>query len=299
MSCQTVCSPNNGAPSNIKKMINATLAILMLWRDSQSYISRSLSQLHEMESYLKRKNINCVYVFYENDSEDGTASHLTEWMELEGSTGVVISQRLGAPKWGSVPSLERVRYQARYRNTALDFLQKHYLYDYLLVADSDVYWSPKLIFKMIKRLKKHSSWGMISPNTVQDVSDYVGNTDLPSYFDSWSLKDINDNQGLTFAANPFLLKIDRENWENKKPVACNSAFGSIAMIKAEAMKPNPVYWDVLDGVEHWIFCEKIRKNNYKVIADPTLHAEIKHNKKIIVSKKMLEHQKRRWESVCK
>tara|TARA_B100001939_G_scaffold348219_1_gene374294 strand:+ start:107 stop:970 length:864 start_codon:yes stop_codon:yes gene_type:complete len=276
-------------------MTNATLAILMLWRDSESYISRSLGQLHEMEHFLKRKNIDCVYVFYENDSEDGTATYLTEWMKE--STGVVISQQLNAPKWGSVPSLERVRYQAKYRNTALDFLQRYYSYDYLLVADSDVYWSPKLISKMIKRLNKHSSWGMISPNTVQNVPDYVGNTNLPSYFDSWSLKDVNDNQGLTFAANPFLLETDRENWEKKKPVACNSAFGSIAMIKAEAMKPNPVYWDVLDGVEHWIFCEKIRNNNYKIIADPTLHAEIKHNKKIIVSQEMLEHQKSRWHSI--
>jgi hypothetical protein len=274
-------------------MRTKTLAILSLWRDSEPYLKYSLAQFEAMEEALLEKNISPVYAFFENDSQDKTPQLLQSW--LSERLGFVISERIGAPKWGSVASIERVKYQARYRNIALDFINNYYFFDYLLVADSDVHWDPSLITGMIDRLDANEDWGMVSPNTVQNVRDYIEDTDRPSYFDSWSLVDSTGQQAMTFAANPFLNAEDRQAWDNKEPVACNSAFGSIAMIKDDALAD--VKWSVIDGVEHWEFCRGIRDNNYLVIADPTLHAEIIHKKEVVPHPSVIElHRKRLQEA---
>ena len=257
--------------------MKATLAVLALWRDSESYLEHSLAQFDAMEEALLEKEINTVYAFFENDSTDKTPQLLQSW--LQDRMGFVVSERIGAPKWGSVASLERVRYQARYRNMALQLLSNYYNFDYLLVADSDVHWKPSLITGMIDRLDSNEDWGMVSPNTTQNVRDFIEDTDRPSYFDSWSLLDSHGTQCMTFAANPFLTKEDRNLWDQGKPVFCNSAFGSIAMVKAEAL--DEVDWSVIDGVEHWEFCKGIRLNDYLVIADPSLHAEVIHKKEVV------------------
>ena len=270
-------------------MQNKTLAVLSLCRDSSSYIKSSLSQFENMEKTLLDRGIGCIYAFFENDSRDETPKLLQDW--LRNRIGFVISERIGAPKWGSVASLERVRYQARYRNIVLDCLNNYYNFNYLLVADSDVIWEPSLISGMIDRLDANEDWGMVSPNTTQNVRDFIEDTDRPSYFDSWSLVDLAGQQAMTFAANPFLLPDDRKAWDNCEPVACNSAFGSIAMVKEEVL--TDVYWSVIDGVEHWEFCRAIRDNGYLVIADPTLHAEVIHKKEIIPHPSVVSsHQER-------
>jgi len=274
-------------------MRTKTLAILSLWRDSESYLKHSLAQFEAMEEALLERNISPIYAFFENDSQDKTPQLLQSW--LSERLGFVISERIGAPKWGSVASIERVKYQARYRNIALDFINNYYFFDYLLVADSDVHWDPALITGMIDRLDTNEDWGMVSPNTVQNVRDYIEDTDRPSYFDSWSLVDSTGQQAMTFAANPFLNAEDRQAWDNQEPVACNSAFGSIAMIKDEALAD--VRWSVIDGVEHWEFCRGIRDNDYLVIADPTLHAEIIHKKEVVPHPSVIElHRKRLQEA---
>jgi len=268
------------------------LAVLSLWRDSERYLTRSLNQFEVMEEELQERDIRVIYSFFENDSKDETAIKLLSWLKKR--KGILQSERIDAPKWGSVSSLDRVRYQARYRNMALSPLNTYYNFDYLLVADSDVYWDPELITGMIDRLDANPSWGMISPNTVQNVRDFVEDTERKSYFDSWSLKDLDDDQCLTFAANPFLRPEDREAWNNNQPVSCNSAFGSIAMVKAEALDcEDGIEWSVIDGVEHWELCAGVRSNGYEVIADPTLHAEVIHNEEVVPHPDVIRfHQKR-------
>lgn len=276
-------------------MSTQILAVLALWRDSSDYLERSLAQFDAMEAALKKDGYKVVYGFFENDSVDDTPQKLQSWIRKH--TGFVISECIGSPKWGSTPSLKRVQYQARYRNMALKLLEQYYNFDYLLVADTDVHWKPDLIQDMIGVLDANPTWGMVSPNTVQNVRDHVENTDRPSYFDSWSLKDRDDKQCLTFAANPFLHTEDRMLWDRKEAVSCNSAFGSIAMVKAEAMDcEDGVEWAVIDGVEHWEFCAGIRSNGYEVIADPTLHAEVIHKKEVVAHPDIIQMQKDRLQT---
>ena len=276
-------------------MSTQILAVLALWRDSSDYLERSLAQFDAMEAALKKDGYKVVYGFFENDSVDDTPQKLQSWIRKH--TGFVISECIGSPKWGSTPSLKRVQYQARYRNMALKLLEQYYNFDYLLVADTDVHWKPDLIQDMIGVLDANPTWGMVSPNTVQNVRDHVENTDRPSYFDSWSLKDRADKQCLTFPANPFLHTEDRMLWDRKEAVSCNSAFGSIAMVKAEAMDcEDGVEWAVIDGVEHWEFCAGIRSNGYEVIADPGLHAEVIHKKEVVAHPDIIQMQKDRLQT---
>jgi glycosyltransferase involved in cell wall biosynthesis len=273
-------------------MKNKTLAILSLWRNSVNYLERTLTTFEQLEKSMAEQNINVVYSFFENDSDDETPFLLLKWLKKR--RGIFLSERINAPRWGSVPSIERVLYQARYRNLALAPLTNYYNFDYLLVVDSDIHWEPSLVLGMIQRLDDNESWGMVSPNTTQNVRDYVEDTDRPSYFDSWALKDRDNNQCLTFAANPFLRADDRALWETDQPVECNSAFGSIALVKAEALcGKEDVEWSVIDGVEHWEFCAGIRSNGYKVIADPTLTAQVIHKKDVIPHPEILKMQQNR------
>ena len=186
-------------------MSQKRVAILSLWRDSEDYIERSLAQFEALEKAFEEEDtpVIPIYGFFENDSQDNTAQILEEW--LKDRVGFVVAETINAPKWGSVSSLDRVRYQARYRNSALALLNR-FQYDYLLVADSDVYWEPDCVLAMMDFLEEDEMGeaGMVSPNTVQNVRDYVEDTDRETYFDSWSLVDISGNQCLTFAANPFL-----------------------------------------------------------------------------------------------
>jgi len=258
--------------------VTKTIAFLTLWRDNEKILDRSLSQLETMEDELIPKGYRFTYAFLENDSKDETAMRLYKW--LRERRGFLISEQIDAPKWGSVALTERTRWLARYRNVclaALDFWK----YDYLVVADSDVHFKPDLLTQMVDHLDQNPDWGMITPNTVQNVADHVGETDLPSYFDSWTLIDKQQMQGMTFAANPFLSSHDREDWEKGHPISVYSAFGSIAMIRGEIPQEYEVHWSAEVGCEHTGLCEDITKIGYEIIVDPKLHAEIIHDEPVI------------------
>ena len=46
-------------------MTTKVLAVLSLWRDSESYMERSLAQFEAMEAALKKEGIKTVYGFFE------------------------------------------------------------------------------------------------------------------------------------------------------------------------------------------------------------------------------------------
>ena len=58
--------------------VNTKISVFSLWRDSESYIYRSLKQLESIEE--QNQDIEFSYFFYENDSTDNTASILSSWI---------------------------------------------------------------------------------------------------------------------------------------------------------------------------------------------------------------------------
>ena len=78
-----------------------TIAVISLWRDSQTYIHTSLNQLRFQEDELGN-DYSFFYSFYENDSVDDTSKILKEW--LEDRQGILLTEKLNHPKWESVRS---------------------------------------------------------------------------------------------------------------------------------------------------------------------------------------------------
>ena len=257
-------------------MISKRIAVLTLWRDSDEAIDQALAQYEWLEKETTLKGNRFIYAFLENDSKDNTAPRLLNW--LTDRKGFLISEKTGSLKWSSVRTTERTSWLARYRNICLSALD-YWDFDYLLVVDSDVQYCPDLIERMIQHLDENPKWGMITPNTVQDITDVIEDTGLSSYYDSWALVDRNGIQGMTFASNPFLDSTDRKKWENNEPIEVNSAFGAIAMIRGSLLEVD-ISWDGEKGCEHWEFCKDIRNLGYKIYVDPNLHAEIKHKKTV-------------------
>lgn len=271
-------------------MAGKRIAVLTLWRDSSETISHALAQYEWLENELIPRGYRFIYAFLENDSQDMTASILLRW--LEDRKGFLVSEKTGSHKWGSVQSTERTKWLARYRNVCLSSLD-FWAFDYLLVADSDVHYRPDLIETMVMELENDLTLGMITPNTVQDVTDAIGETGLPSYYDSWALVDLDGNQAMTFASNPFVNPKDRGNWEADFPVEVSSAFGSIAMIRGSILEDYDISWDGEKGCEHWGLCKGIRDAGYSIIVDPELHAEIKHEKPVAPNEDVVAFHKKR------
>lgn len=271
-------------------MSGKRIAVLTLWRDSSEIISHALAQYEWMEDELIPKGYRFTYAFLENDSQDMTAMILTRW--LDDRKGFLITEKTGSRKWGSVQSTERTQWLARYRNICLNILE-FWDFDYLLVADSDVHFRPDLIEWMVQELENDPTVGMVTPNTVQDVTDVINDTGLPSYYDSWALIDMNGDHGLTFASNPFVDIDDRRNWEDDFPIVVQSAFGSIAMVRGSILEENDISWDGEKGCEHWAFCKGIRDAGYDVIVHPEMHAEIKHKEQVIPNPDIVTFHKER------
>ena len=253
-----------------------TIAVISLWRDSQSYIYTSLRQLTKQEENLG-SDYSFFYSFYENDSLDDTSNILREW--LDDRKGILLTEKRNHPKWESVPSTSRTEAMAQYRNSCLYSLRDK-KYDYLFIIDSDIYYDEDLFKSMINLLDNNKMYGMITPNTQQNVSDKFDLNKSTSYYDSWALKDLKGNQGLSFAYNPFIMISDRCKWNKSLPISVASAFGGVSLVRGNLLQEKKIIWNGGVGCEHWYFCEKIREMNYLIVVHPLLSAEVKHVKPV-------------------
>ncbi len=246
--------------------------MISLWRDSQSYIYTSLNQLSNQEKELG-DSYSFFYSFYENDSVDDTSIILREW--LDNRKGILLTEKHNHPKWESVPSTSRTAAMAHYRNSCLDSLRDK-KFDYLFVIDSDIYYNNDLFKSMIDLIDNNEMYGMITSNTQQNVSDKFGFDKQTSYYDSWALKDLIGNQGLSFAYNPFIKSADRSKWEEGLPIIVASAFGGISLVRGDLIQEKELSWNGELGCEHWYFCKKIRELKYLILVHPLLFAEVRH-----------------------
>ena len=249
-----------------------SIAVISLWRDSQSYIYTSLKQLTNQEEELG-SDYSFFYSFYENDSLDDTSKILRKW--LDDRKGILLTEKRNDPKWESVPSISRTQAMAQYRNCCL-FSLRNKSFDYLFIIDSDIYYNKYLFKSMIDLINNNKMYGMLTSNTQQNVSDKFDKNKSTSYYDSWALKDLRGNQGLSFAYNPFIMNSDRKRWDNSLPISVASAFGGISLIRGDLLKENKLIWNGDLGCEHWFFCERIREMKYLIVVHPLLFAEVKH-----------------------
>ena len=252
------------------------ITVFSLWRDSEPYIDKALSQVKALEE--NSKEVEFEYYFYENDSQDNT-KHILESF-LQDRKGKVVSEVLNAVKFGSTIEGERMRCMAKYRNKILGSA-KPMDSDYCLIWDSDVNFEPDILNKFLK----HKNEGaMLCPNIRQNIPCHMDSGDDTTYYDSLSLVDNYGIQCMGWASNPFYDEEDRAKYEQGLPIEVTAAFGGFVLIKTNVLNMKEVEWFSNGLLEHWGLCARVRDiAKEKVIFLPDVKVSVH-----ITEQKMLE-----------
>jgi hypothetical protein len=234
------------------------IAIYSLWRDSEPHINRTLSQLEDLESL----DIDFEYYFYENDSVDNTEAILRKWISTR--KGKFLSEKISAPKFGSVTDLERMQRLCDYRNKCKDLLEDSES-KYTLLLDSDIFFSKENLLRHLKIIQELPDCCLLTPNVRQNIPDLAWGDSEDSYYDVYPFFDMEGKSGLYFVDCPFRNGIDRMNWKLGIPVKCASAFGGFALTYTEFLKK--VKWSTKGLCDHVEFC--LLMNQYgHIYVDP-------------------------------
>lgn len=225
------------------------ISVFSLFRDSSIYIKECLSTWDKIESV---SDIEFSYYFYENDSIDETPEILNQWMK--GRSGVFLSEKLNAPKYGSVLDRNRMLLMSSIRNKML-LLDKKQDSEYSIVFDSDVSFNPNIVDDFL--CYTNLNFSMLTSNIRQNVPCKMGSGSDDSYYDSSILYDTNGINCMTWSDNPFYESKDRDQFNNGKPVEVLSAFGSFAFLKTEYFKQ--CKWSSNGESEHLSLCRDLRK----------------------------------------
>jgi len=225
------------------------ISIFSLFRDSVETIHSCLDNLEKIE---KQTNASFEYFFYENDSTDETVEILSQWMENR--RGRFLSEQLNAPKFGSTLQRERMLLLSDIRNkmAALDQSKDS---EFSVIFDSDVNFQPNILNDFLKF--KDLDFSMLTSNIRQDVPCKMGSGSNDSYYDSSILYDKNGIQCMTWSNNPFYETLDRDLYEQSKPIAVNRAFGSFAFLKTKHF--SKCSWSSRGESEHLSFCDQLSK----------------------------------------
>ncbi len=241
-----------------------TLAILSVLRDEAPRLPSFLGLLNSLEFLPQLGGIQCS--FYENDSSDSTPVLLHRWMESR--AGSLICERFGERPHGPFSrEASRTIRLADARNKALQPLLDTDC-SWLLVIDADLVVRPDQVLSLLEIAQANPSASMVCASAVQTVPDVLG--DVPySYYDSWALRDLDGNGGLTFLQNPFQRTLDRWRWMACVPVSVQSAFGGMAILPMALIRRLRPRWDGTHGCEHWSFCDAVRQHG-SVLACPSV-----------------------------
>lgn len=223
------------------------LAILGLWRDSEAYINTTLQSLENLKEICDPE-----FYFYENDSVDNTYDILSDWMLNK--KGKLISEKLNAPKFGSVPNIERLILLSYYRNKSKELISN---YDglYTLLLDTDIKFNNDHLLDLISNIEKTKAVMMSSNTRQHQISDLMFNKTSDSFYDVFALRDNYHNNGLYFTDCPFVLHSDRSLWEDNIPVKVKSAFSGFSLVKTQPLKQSN--WSTCLHSEHVNFCVDI------------------------------------------
>ena len=229
------------------------ISVMSLFRDSESYIARTLKQFEDMS---RIEDIDFEFFFYENDSRDNTRNILIDWCNR--NNGRLKYEDKGYPKFGSVTNLERFLLLAYYRNTLKDFLIENSTSDYTIIVDSDIIFGIECVRELIDS-KDYNNCSMMTGNSrATTIKSTVHSYCRDSYYDVAPFRNKVGCSGELFADCPSVLKEDVEDWKNSVPIFVQSAFGGIAILKTSYLRE--VFWSSHgEGVEHMEFCYRLHK----------------------------------------
>ncbi len=262
------------------------IQVQSLFRDSEPHLQRTLSLLESLKEVAEMS-----FYFYENDSKDDTLTILKNW------TDNVFSEKLDAPKFGSVDSVVRTAMMSYYRNK-LKYLSGHVEEDYVLLLDSDLIFTAENLEGLVKRIRSLDC-AMVTPNTQQNVPDYMFGTGDSSYYDVYCLRDKFGSNCAYFSSCPFYDKEDFMKWTDYEAVRTFSSFAGFCLIRSDVY--NKVKWSSDFHSEHVNFCAEVnRYGDIYAIPEAKPRVEIDLSKYSLDNmKKIAENQRNNFEGVNK
>jgi hypothetical protein len=227
------------------------ISVFCIWRDSGELIHKTLKQLDSLE------NLDCFdfsFYFYENDSVDNTAEILKNWLSRR--RGKLMSEKIGAPKFGSTTDPQRMAFLCECRNKCKKLAGDNDS-EYSLLIDSDIEFNSENLILQLRDLLELDGSVMITANVRQNIPDYVSNSAQDSYYDVYAFRDLYGNDGLYWSDCPFIRKSDRIEWMLGKPIITMSSFGGFALIKSNIF--NKVSWHSDFHCDHVNMCYDISR----------------------------------------
>lgn len=251
--------------------VNKKISVFSLWRDSESYIHRTLSQLEAIEK--NNPEISFSYFFYENDSLDNTAPILERW--LNSREGKLLSEKISFPKEGSVMTESRMKKMVYYRNRMIE-LGRFIKTDYSIIFDSDIIFEKNIVNQYLSKIDLETV--MYTPYVSQDIKCKVCGCGKDSYYDIAALYDKWNHRGMIWSCNPFMNIFDRQSLFNNQPIEVSSSFGGFVFLKSFPL--NFCNWRTNGDCEHILFCEEIRKYG-KIKLYPDIKVKVELDKELI------------------
>ena len=219
-------------------MKESTLVICGLARD----VMHSLPVVMKKLDLLGSKFNDYKVVVIENDSNDGSLELLRHWEKINPKV-VLISEKLGTPKWNSIPDPERMKQMASCRNRYLDHIRSmDFKFDYLLVFDLDI--SLGFSYDGLAHTFSHVDWDVVGSNGIL-VPPFGNPIPNPIFYDAFAFRAKSLGELTTEEINALYF----ERGEEMIPV--ESCFGGLAIYKQEAIMSEASYGG--EDCEHVVF----------------------------------------------
>jgi hypothetical protein len=191
-------------------------------------------------------------VIYENDSSDETLVALRAWQDRNPRV-TVLSEVLGAVRWGQVRDPARMRHLAACRNRYLDHVAVHHAdFDYLVVFDTDL---PKgFSYDGLADTFGHDEWHVVGSNSLLVPIDERPPPN-PEFFDAWAFRQAGDDSPRPFGETNHLV------FRRGEPlVPVWSAFGGLAIYVMAAVRSGARYAG--DDCEHVTLHRRLRERGF-------------------------------------
>ena len=267
----------------------AALSVIALFRDNSDYLPHALSRFEAWE----RDGLPIRYHFLENDSDDETASLLTDFMH--GRRGRLESRRL-AVRYERRPDGEnhdRIMPLARMRNFITDVAMSESPQtadEWTLLLDSDIFFPEDVlsrIFAVRAGDPRPDSIGMLTcytqqlfqperiPRIASAAPGMPGFAIADHYFDTFAYQDIGHRHHHPFCGFARCRRC-REDGSRSYPlplvpadraiVDVAAAFGGFALIRSETLRDPRIRWSTYGSgcdqervlSEHVVFCDRLR-----------------------------------------
>jgi len=221
--------------------ITQTVNVFMCVRNNEQTLQSTFDQLLNIQNTY---NIKMNYFIYENDSTDLTPFVIIDFYRNNNVKGAYKIEKLSKKEWTDVKDINRSADMATYRNTMKNLCNEEYFEhsEYSLIVDTDVEFTPKNFFDMIKLLKSNQTIAMVTPYA------YAGNT--LDYYDTYAL----DSPKNICVLMPEIQEV-------------KSAFGGFVVIKTNVLQK--CSWDIIPDKlcsEHNYFCNMVQTFGKVVIA---------------------------------